>query len=70
MRKFCDWVEARSHLFRGVCFGAMLRDDAFKFVRLGKFIERVDNTARLLDVKYHLLLPGQEDVGGAVDYCE
>ena len=70
LREFCDWVKARSHLFRGVCFGTMLRDDAFNFVRLGTFIERADNTARLLDVKYHLLLPTQEEVGGAVDYYE
>ena len=70
LREFCDWVKARSHLFRGVCFGTMLRDDAFSFVRLGTFIERADNTARLLDVKYHLLLPDQEEIGGAVDYYE
>ena len=70
LREFCDWVKARSHLFRGVCFGTMLRDDAFSFVRLGTFIERADNTARLLDVKYHLLLPDEEEIGGAVDYYE
>lgn len=70
LREFCDWVKARSHLFRGVSFGTMLRDDAFRFVRLGTFIERADNTARLLDVKYHLLLPKEEEVGGAVDYYE
>ncbi len=70
LREFCDWVKARSHLFRGVCFGTMLRDDAFSFVRLGTFIERADNTARLLDVKYHLLLPSEEEIGGAVDYYE
>ena len=70
LREFCDWVKARSHLFRGVCFGTMLRDNAFSFVRLGTFIERADNTARLLDVKYHLLLPDEEEVGGAVDYYE
>ena len=68
--EFCDWVKSRSHLFRGVTFGTMLRDDAYKFVRLGTFIERADNTARLLDVKYHLLLPNGEEVGGAVDYYE
>ncbi|HZV99671.1 MAG TPA: alpha-E domain-containing protein [Methylophilaceae bacterium] len=70
LREFCDWVKARSHLFRGVSFGTMLRDDAFRFVRLGTFIERADNTARLLDVKYHLLLPKEEEIGGAVDYYE
>ena len=68
--EFCDWVKARSHLFRGVSFGTMLRDDAFQFLRLGTFIERADNTARLLDVKYHLLLPKEEEVGGGVDYYE
>jgi uncharacterized alpha-E superfamily protein len=68
--EFCDWVKSRSHLFRGVTFGTMLRDDAYKFVRLGTFVERADNTARLLDVKYHLLLPTDEEVGGAVDYYE
>ncbi|MCX7627963.1 MAG: alpha-E domain-containing protein [Methylophilaceae bacterium] len=68
--EFCDWVKSRSHLFRGVTYGTMLRDDAYRFVRLGTFIERADNTARLLDVKYHLLLPNGEEIGGAVDYYE
>jgi uncharacterized alpha-E superfamily protein len=70
LTEFCDWVKSRSHLFRGVSFGTMLRDDAFSFIRLGTFIERADNTARLLDVKYHILLPGDEEVGGVVDYYE
>ncbi|HEU5434766.1 MAG TPA: alpha-E domain-containing protein, partial [Telluria sp.] len=52
-RDFFDWVKERSHLFRGVVFGTMLHDDAFRFIRLGTFIERADNTARILDVKYH-----------------
>jgi uncharacterized alpha-E superfamily protein len=70
LHEFCDWVKSRSHLFRGVCFGTMLRDDAFRFLRLGTFIERADNTARLLDVKYEELLPTQEDAGAGVDYYE
>ena len=70
LHEFCDWVKSRSHLFRGVSFGTMLRDDAFRFLRLGTFIERADNTARLLDVKYHLLLPEDAEIGGAVDYYE
>ncbi len=69
LREFCDWVKSRSHLFRGVSFGTMLRDDAFRFIRLGTFIERADNTARLLDVKYHLLIPKVE-TGEALDYYE
>ncbi|MGB3022614.1 MAG: alpha-E domain-containing protein [Methyloceanibacter sp.] len=69
-RDFFDWVKERSHLFRGVVFGTMLHDDAFRFIRLGTFIERADNTARILDVKYHVLLPDNEQVGGFVDYYQ
>lgn len=70
LNEFCEWVKSRSHLFRGVCFGTMLRDEAFSFVRLGTFMERADNTARLLDVKYEFLIPLQEANEGAVDYYE
>jgi len=67
---FFDWVKERSHLFRGVTFGTMRRDDAYYFTRLGTHIERADSTARILDVKYHILLPSVKDVGGAVDYYQ
>ena len=68
--EFLDWVKMRSHLFRGVTFGTMLRDEAYHFIRLGTHIERADNTARILDTKYHILLPSAADVGGAVDYYQ
>ena len=48
-----EWVKFRSHLSRGVTTGTMLQDEAFHFMRLGSFLERADNTARLLDVKFH-----------------
>jgi uncharacterized alpha-E superfamily protein len=67
---FFDWVKERSHLFRGVTFGTMLRDDGYDFARLGTHVERADSTARILDVKYHILLPSVKDVGGAVDYYQ
>jgi uncharacterized alpha-E superfamily protein len=67
---FLDWVKMRSHLFRGVTFGTMLRDEAYHFIRLGTHMERADNTARILDTKYHILLPSIDDVGGAVDYYQ
>lgn len=69
-RQFFEWVKSRSHLFRGVTLGTALQDDPFRFVQLGTFLERADSTARILDVKYHVLLPGTEDVGGAVDYYQ
>ena len=52
-QSFFEWVKFRSHLSRGVTIGTMLKDEAFYFVRLGTFLERADNTARLIDVKYH-----------------
>ena len=48
----------------------MLRNDGYWFNRVGLFLERADNTARLLDVKYHLLLPAGEQVGGGLDYFQ
>jgi uncharacterized alpha-E superfamily protein len=51
--QFLEWVKHRSHLSRGVTLGTMLQDEAFHFLRLGTFLERADNTARLLDVKFH-----------------
>ncbi|PZP28368.1 MAG: hypothetical protein DI603_19585 [Roseateles depolymerans] len=47
-----EWVKYRSHLSRGVTVGTMLQDEAFHFIRIGSFLERADNTARLLDVKF------------------
>ena len=67
---FFEWIKTQSHQFRGVTVGTMLRDEAFQFIRLGTFMERADNTVRLLDVKYHTLLPSAADVGGAVDYYQ
>jgi uncharacterized alpha-E superfamily protein len=68
--RFFDWVKDRSHLFRGVTYGTIVRGEAFNFSRLGTFLERADNTARILDVKYHILLPSVADVGGALDYYQ
>ena len=48
-----EWVKFRSHLSRGVAVGTMLQDEALHFIRIGTFLERADNTARLLDVKFH-----------------
>jgi uncharacterized alpha-E superfamily protein len=50
-----EWVKFRSHLSRGVTVGTMLQDEALHFIRIGTFLERADNTARLLDVKFQSL---------------
>ena len=53
--QFFEWVKYRSHLSRGVTGGTMLMDEAFYFTRLGTYLERADNTARLVDVKFHVI---------------
>ncbi|MGZ8408337.1 MAG: alpha-E domain-containing protein [Hyphomicrobium sp.] len=63
-----DWVKERSHLFRGAIYGTMRRGEAFRFCRLGTFIERADNTARLLAVKWTLLSPNGTKPLAAEDY--
>ena len=60
--QFFEWVKFRSHLSRGVTLGTLLQDEAFHFLRLGTFLERADNTARLVDVKFHAV---QSDSAGA-----
>jgi uncharacterized alpha-E superfamily protein len=66
--EFFEWVKFRSHLSRGVTVGTMLQDEALHFLRIGTFLERADNTARLLDVKFHALTKefhGSQQVNGA-----
>jgi uncharacterized alpha-E superfamily protein len=70
MGNFFEWVKYRSHLTRGVIQGTMLRDEAWNFTWIGTYLERSDSTARILDVKYHLLLPRGEKAGGATDYYQ
>jgi len=65
-----DMIRRQATLVRGAMEGTMLRNDILAFARAGTYIERADNTARILDVKYHLLLPENEWVGGALDYFQ
>lgn len=62
--QFFEWVKFRSHLSRGVTVGTMLMDEALHFMRLGTFLERADNTARLVDVKFHAV---ESDFFGAAN---
>jgi len=68
--RFLRWVQETSMMFDGAAYRSMLRNDAYWFSRVGLFIERADNTARILDVKYHLLLPEEQHVGGPLDYYQ
>ena len=60
-------IRRQSTLVRGAMEGSMLRTDVFNFARIGTFIERADNTARILDVKYYVLLPSVAWVGSSLD---
>jgi uncharacterized alpha-E superfamily protein len=70
LARFLRLVQESSLRYDGSAYRTMLRNDAYWFSRLGVFIERADNTARILDVKYHLLLPAHEHVGGPLDYFQ
>lgn len=60
-------IRQHAALVRGVTLGTMLRNEIYDFARLGTFIERADNTARILDVKYYVLLPSAQAVGSSLD---
>ena len=60
-------IRQQSALVRGALHGTMLRNDMYNFCRLGTFVERMDNTARIIDVKYYTLLPAPSFVGSKLD---
>ncbi len=68
--RFLQWVKRSSLQVDGSAYRTMLRNDGYAFTRLGTFIERADKTARILDVKYYVLLPETENVGGGLDYYQ
>jgi uncharacterized alpha-E superfamily protein len=68
--EFYARIKNASHLFQGLTDATFPRDEGYDFIQLGRFIERADKTIRLLDLKYHILLPSTSDVGGAVDTAQ
>jgi uncharacterized alpha-E superfamily protein len=67
LRHVLDSIRRETNHVRGTIMGTMLRNEIFNFARIGKFIERADNTARILDVKYYVLLPSVSYVGSSLD---
>ena len=65
-----DVIKQRAGLIRGAFHGSMLRNELYNFARIGTFIERADNTARILDVKYYVLLPSVSHVGSSLDNAQ
>jgi uncharacterized alpha-E superfamily protein len=68
--RLLDQVKAALQSFEGAAQRTQLREPTYWFMQLGTSVERADNTARLLDVKYHLLLPRSEPIGGSLDYFQ
>ena len=68
--RILDWVKERSAGYRGAMLNTILRNDTYFFSQLGTFLERADNTARILDVKYYVLLPSTNMIGTAVDTAQ
>ena len=62
-----DAIKRETALIRGAFYGTMLRNEIFDFSQIGTFVERADNTARILDVKYYVLLPSVSWVGSSLD---
>jgi|JI6StandDraft_1071083.scaffolds.fasta_scaffold00620_3 uncharacterized alpha-E superfamily protein len=67
---FYDQIKRYSHLFQGITVSTFSRSEGFEFIQFGKYLERADQMTRLLDIKYHILLPTAADVGGAVDTAQ
>jgi uncharacterized alpha-E superfamily protein len=65
-----DWSRRVATRFHGAYADTILRNDVYCFIQLGGFLERADNTARVLDVKFHVLLPDYSGVGGMLDYYQ
>jgi uncharacterized alpha-E superfamily protein len=63
-------IRTRSAVVRGALHGTMLRNEIYNFCRMGTFLERTDNTARILDVKYYVLLPSASYVGSSMDNAQ
>jgi len=68
--EFFEQIKKYSHLFQGLTDSTFIRNEGYEFINLGKFLERADKTTRILDIKYHILLPSVADVGGAVDAAQ
>jgi uncharacterized alpha-E superfamily protein len=70
LTEFLSRVKEACLRFDGSAYRTMLRNDFYYFLKLGVYLERADSTARILDVKYHLLLPEGAGVGGGLDYFQ
>lgn len=67
LSRLTEWTMRHTAMVRGAIDASLLRNDGYNFLNLGYYLERGDNTARLMDVKYYVLLPSVEFVGSGLD---
>ena len=67
LSRLTDWVMRHTAMVRGAIDATLLRNDGYNFLNLGYYLERGDSTARLMDVKYYVLLPRSDYVGSGLD---
>jgi uncharacterized alpha-E superfamily protein len=70
LARFLDFAKKTSLDADGSAYRTMLRNDVYWFQRLGLYLERADNTARILDMKYHVLFPESDQIKGSRDYFQ
>ncbi len=70
LNRICTFIKEACQAYVGIAEGTFYRDESWHFYQLGMLIERADQTTRLLDVKYELLLPSMHDVGSALDVSQ
>lgn len=68
--EFYEQIKRYSHVFQGLTHSTFSRNEGYEFIEFAKYVERADKTSRILDLKYHILLPSVQDVGGAVDAAQ
>lgn len=70
LSRVCQWVKESCQSHYGITEGTFYRDQGWYFYQMGKYIERADQTTRLVDIKYHTLLPSPLDVGSTLDVSQ
>lgn len=70
LSRLCTRIREACQTHQGIVEGTFSRDEAWFFYGLGKMLERADQTTRVLDIKYHLLLPRTDDIGSALDLSQ
>lgn len=68
--EFYEEIKNETMLFQGLTESTFSHAQGYKFIQVGKYLERADQTSRILDIKYHMLLPELAEIGGAVDLAQ